>query len=94
MKKRQWQCLKRKFTKNKNMKNIILFTLCLFISAISFGQLKAEYSSSFEFKPTEENEPKFVLMDSYNSFLLSYINIDGMLSRHKVILRKFDQKTN
>lgn len=74
------------------MKNLTLLVAALCISVISFGQLKAEYGNGFDYNPAEENDAKLVLMDSYNSYLLSYINIDGMLSNHKIMLRKFDQK--
>ncbi|MFC4261369.1 hypothetical protein ACFOWM_00640 [Ferruginibacter yonginensis] len=74
------------------MKNLTLLVAALCISIISFAQVKADYSNAFEYNPAVENDAKLVLVDSYNSYLLSYINIDGQLSNHKIILRKFDQK--
>ncbi len=76
------------------MKN--LFSLCF---ALLFGVLglaqttaKADYGEGFDFNRTDEKEPNLILADSYNAYLLTYVNRDGMLKGHDIIVRKFDQK--
>ncbi|MEO7522470.1 MAG: hypothetical protein ABIT58_00170 [Ferruginibacter sp.] len=74
------------------MKKPILFSITMFVCVLSYGQINVNYGDAFDFKTTEEKEPKLILTDSYNAYLLSYINIDGILSNHEIIVRKFDQK--
>ena len=74
------------------MKNKILQLLSLFlISATLFAQ-SPEIGTKFNFDVKLEQDAKFVLKDNYNHFLLSVINVDGMLRNNSIILRKFDQK--
>lgn len=74
------------------MKKIIIFYISICFAGVSFGQQSTEYGNAFDFKFEEEQEPKLVLTDSYNAYLLTHINTDGMLSKHEIIIRKFDQK--
>jgi hypothetical protein len=71
---------------------IYLLFLIFLIANISYGQLRYEWGNKFDFDPISELDPNFVLKDNYNHFLLTVANTDGMLARHQVILRKFDQK--
>ncbi len=74
------------------MRQQFLIVFSLFISAISFGQPKYEWGEKFDFNVNEEVNPQLVLADNYNTYLLTTTNIDGMLSSHKITIRKFDQK--
>jgi|GEM_PF-917749 len=71
------------------MKKIyLLLALCLM--NFSYGQ---DYASgeTFDFDEKNELNPQFVLTDNYNTFLLSVVNVDGMLAKRQMIVRKFDQ---
>jgi hypothetical protein len=74
------------------MKKLILLSMTMCLTALSFAQPQIQYSDGFSFKITEESQPKLILADSYNTFLLSNIDINGILSKHELIVRKFDQK--
>lgn len=66
-----------------------LVTLCLI--NFSYGQTKYESGEKFEFDTKSELNPQFVLADNYNTFLLTVINVDGMMAKRQMVLRKFDQ---
>ncbi len=68
---------------------IVLFNGLTFFSN---AQSTLEWGGKFEFDLTNEKDLKFVLVDNYNHYMLSNINVDGMLAEHKIIIRKFDQK--
>jgi len=71
------------------MKKIyLLLALCLM--NFSYGQ---DYTSgeTFNFDDKNELNPQFVLADNYNTYLLSVLNVDGMLAKRQMIVRKFDQ---
>lgn len=74
------------------MKYLLLLSIAVLLHTISFGQVQVDYGDAFDFKTTVEKDPKFILTDSYNAYLFSYINIDGIQSNHEMIVRKFDQK--
>ncbi|MEJ7610626.1 MAG: hypothetical protein WKF88_05540 [Ferruginibacter sp.] len=74
------------------MKRIITLGISLCLTVLCFGQQAPEYGNGFDFKYEEEQEPKLVLTDSYNAYLLTYINTNGILSKREIIIRKFDQK--
>jgi len=74
------------------MKQKILLVLAVFISSICFGQISYETGNEFTLNDQEETEPQFVLLDSYNAYLMTITQVDGMLSSHKITIRKFDQK--
>jgi len=68
---------------------ILLFN---FLSFSSAQEAKKEYGEKFEFDSENEKDPHFVLLDNYNSYLLSVIDVYGMMAGHQMIIRKFDQK--
>src|SRR3982751_2363679 len=74
------------------MKHKIFLLIAVCISTISFGQIKYEWGEKFAFNDQEESNPQLVLVDNYNSYLLTITQVDGMLSSHKLTIRKFDQK--
>lgn len=71
-------------------KILLLITIC-FISANLYAQAP-EIGTKFNFDAKSEQDAKFVLKDNYNHYLLTVINVDGMLRNNSIILRKFDQK--
>lgn len=73
------------------MKKIALFVLFAF-SQLSFSQYKFEFGTSFDYDVKGESNPEFVLNDNYNTFLLTTMNVTGMMSSNRMIVRKFDQK--
>ncbi|MDL2290165.1 hypothetical protein LJB95_02030 [Paludibacteraceae bacterium OttesenSCG-928-F17] len=68
-----------------------ILLMCAF-SSINAREIVQRGGTQFEFDIANEVEPKFVLVDDYNHYLVSAINVHGMLSKHEVIVRKFDQK--
>lgn len=73
------------------MRRNIIILLALCFGTVFYAQNK-EWGSRFEFDAKTEQNPRFVLADNYNHYLLSVVNTVGMLSKSQVILRKFDQK--
>ena len=73
------------------MKKIFLFTVII-VSQLSFSQLRFEFGPTFDYDVKAEIKPEFVLTDNYNTFLLSTINSNGLMSSNIAIVRKFDQK--
>lgn len=74
------------------MKNKILVQFAIFLISISVYAQSPELGMKFNFDPKSEKDAKFVLKDNYNHYLLTVINVDGMLRNNSIILRKFDQK--
>lgn len=74
------------------MKRRILICLLALYPILSFGQVRYEWGDKFEFNAQDETNARIVLTDNYNTYLMSVVNVDGMLSSHKFIVRKFDQK--
>ena len=70
----------------------ILFFLVLVVSQVSFSQYKFQFGANFEYDVKGETNPEFVLTDNYNTYLLSTVNVTGMMSSNQMIVRKFDQK--
>lgn len=67
--------------------------LFLLLSITTFGQPKHEWGPKFDYDEKKEIDPKVVLVDNYNHYMVSVINIDGgMMPTNKIIIRKFDQK--
>lgn len=64
--------------------------MCICIAGVH-GQTY-EWGSKFNFDPQTETDPRFVLKDNYNHYLLTVSNSDGMLAKRQVTIRKFDQK--
>jgi hypothetical protein len=75
------------------MKLRIYIALLLFTFGNSFAQTQ-EWGEKFDFDTKNELEPKFVLTDNYNNYLLTVVNKFGMVASNQIILRKFDQKNN
>lgn len=73
------------------MKNTLVLLLLVTVMGTSFAQ-NYQFSERFDFDTKNEQDPKFVLMDNYNSYLLTIVNKYGMMASSKIILRKFDQK--
>ena len=75
------------------MKNKIALLLLLFVSTTIFSQEKREWGTKFDYDEKKEKDLKVVLVDNYNHFTVSVINIDGgMMPTNQIIIRKFDQK--
>jgi hypothetical protein len=74
------------------MKFILSSILFISIITTSFAQPKFEWSEKFDYNQLIEKQPALVLADNYNTFLFSHINEHGILSNHKLMVRKFDQK--
>lgn len=74
------------------MKQRISLLLAICISAVCSAQMKYEWGEKFDFNSELESKPQLVMLDNYNSYLLTVTEIDGMLASHKVTIRKFDQK--
>lgn len=70
----------------------ISFLIFIFIFQFSFSQYKFEFGASFDYDVKAETKPEFVLTDNYNTYLLSTVNVTGMMSKNEMIVRKFDQK--
>lgn len=70
----------------------ILTLLVVLATATVFAQTKKEWGSKFDYDIKTEIDPKVVLADNYNHYMISVINKDGMLGQNKIIIRKFDQK--
>lgn len=74
------------------MKTKVFATLFLLISITGFSQRKKEIGTKFDYDP-KEIDFKVVLVDNYNHYMSSAINVDAsMQSVNKIIIRKFDQK--
>ena len=76
------------------MKSNILIVIIALISATVFGQVRKEWGAKFDYDQKNEQDPKVVLLDNYNHYMLTVINVDGMQATNQIILRKFDQKNN
>ncbi|NOT52378.1 MAG: hypothetical protein HOP10_14000 [Chitinophagaceae bacterium] len=74
------------------MRQKLLLLSGLLIGVVSFAQPKYEWGEKFSYNYPEETNPQLVLVDNYNTYLLSITNEHGMLPSHKVTIRKFDQK--
>lgn len=76
------------------MKNkiVLLFFLLTSISAFSQFNYTRQLGTTFDYSK-DEKDLKVVLVDNYNHFMFSVININGgMMPTNKLIIRKFDQK--
>lgn len=69
-----------------------LIALLLLVSITFVSAQDIVIGSKFDFDQKSEIDPKIVLADNYNHYLFSIINRDGMMAKHEVVLRKFDQK--
>jgi len=70
----------------------LLLILLIFAVGTTVAQ-KAEFGEKFDYDTKSELDPKFVLIDNYNYYLLSAVNKTGLgLANNQIILRKFDQK--
>lgn len=67
----------------------ILFVL---ISTISLAQVSPIIGAKFEMNAEKETDAKIVLQDNYNFYLHTVSNVFGMLPKHEITFRKFDQK--
>jgi hypothetical protein len=76
------------------MKLRILVLLIAFVSTTVIGQVKKEWGAKFDYDQKNEQDPKIVMLDNYNHYMLTVINVDGMMVQNQIILRKFDQKNN
>ena len=72
-----------------------IYTILLLLNFLSFSSAqegKKEYGEKFEFDSENEKDPHFVLLDNYNNYLLTVLDVYGVMAGHQVIVRKFDQK--
>jgi hypothetical protein len=74
------------------MKTKIASFLFLLVGLTAMGQTQKEIGTKFDYDASEI-DLKVVLVDNYNHYMSSVINVDsGMKSVNKIIVRKFDQK--
>jgi len=78
----------------KNKVQQLLLTTLLFIFASQLYGQKPAWGARFDFDVKNELEPKLVLVDNYNYYLLTVLNTTGMMASNQILLRKFDQKNN
>ena len=71
------------------LRTCIILILCVFGSTIAQNQ---EWGEKFDYDTKNELDPKFVLVDNYNYYLLTVLNTYGMMASNQIVLRKFDQK--
>lgn len=74
------------------MKSILSALTFLFSVSTIFAQISFEWGDKFDYNQGIEKLPSVVLSDNYNTYLFSHINEHGILSNHKLLVRKFDQK--
>ncbi|WPO77016.1 hypothetical protein [Flavobacterium sp. KACC 22761] len=74
------------------MKSKITSFLFLLVSLTAVSQTQKEIGTKFDYDEREK-DLKVVLVDNYNHYMSSAINVDAsMQSVNKIIIRKFDQK--
>lgn len=66
--------------------------LMLLVTITVVAQPKTEWGPKFDYDVKNEQDPKIVLADNYNHYLMTIVNKDGMMAQHEIIIRKFDQK--
>ncbi|MFW0715769.1 hypothetical protein [Pedobacter sp. N23S346] len=76
------------------MRYLYAIILIFFFLTNSYAQEENLHGEKFEFETSNEKDPSFVLLDNYNHYLLTNINVDGVMAGHQIIIRKFDQKNN
>lgn len=76
------------------MKLRILILVLAFASISLSAQVKKEWGAKFDYNQKDEQDPKLVMADNYNHYMLTVINKDGMMAQNQIIIRKFDQKNN
>lgn len=76
------------------MKRILAFAILVVLSSFSIitAQIKKEWGTKFDYEIKLEEEPRVVLADNYNHYMMTVVNIHGMTAQHGIIMRKFDQK--
>lgn len=77
----------------KRYLNLSIIILLSSFSAVT-SQIKKEWGARFDYEIKLEQDPKVVLADNYNHYLMTVVNKDGMMAQHGIIIRKFDQKNN
>ncbi|WP_445454793.1 hypothetical protein [Flavobacterium sp. 25HG05S-40] len=74
-------------------KQLTISALMMVLTTVTlFAQPKLEWGTKFDYDVKLEEEPKVVLADNYNHYLMSIVNKHGMMAQHGIIIRKFDQK--
>lgn len=72
-----------------------IFALILVLTSVTVSaQIKKEWGARFDYNLNLEEDPKIVLADNYNHYLMTVVNKHGMMAQHQIIIRKFDQKNN
>ncbi len=75
--------------------NLRILTLVLAFASVTLSaQVKKEWGAKFDYNQKDELDPKLVMADNYNHYMLTVINRDGMQAQNQIIIRKFDQKNN
>src|SRR6476469_7525813 len=75
------------------MKTRIASLICVMAGVTMMGQIKKEWGPKFEYNQKNETDLKVALVDNYNHYMSSVINIDGgMMPTNEIIVRRFDQK--
>jgi hypothetical protein len=76
-------------------RNIRFLAIILLLASVTLSaQIKKEWGAKFDYDLKIEQEPKVVLADNYNHYLMTFVNKDGIMAQHQIIMRKFDQKNN
>ena len=74
------------------MKKTLLLALIALVSPVIFAQEAPIIGEKFELNAETEISPVVVLRDNYNFYLHTVTNTFGMLAKHEITFRKFDQK--
>ncbi|WP_297511973.1 hypothetical protein [Flavobacterium sp.] len=74
------------------MKKLFLLVLVTLVCPTIKAQETPIIGEKFELNPETELNPTIVLRDNYNFYLHTVTNTFGMLAKHEITFRKFDQK--
>ncbi|WP_298156055.1 hypothetical protein [Flavobacterium sp.] len=73
------------------MKNKLSLLFAFLLMPVAYSQVY-QWGEKFEFDAVAEMDPTFVLKDNYNTYLFTAMDFGGLMAKHQMVLRKFDQK--
>lgn len=74
------------------MKYFVTVIMIALFGGFACAQEKVTPGGQFDYDLKNEKDPQFVLTDNYNTYLLTVLDVYGMMAGHEVAIRKFDQK--